>query len=570
MRTATTRPQPPRPLPPSVRALRRTLRGLPGKLYDVAYEPGLVVPAADGSALLTDHYLPARDRKQAPGDFPTVLIRSPYGRGFPWAPMFAVPLAEQGFHVVLQSCRGTGGSGGTFDLWRNETADGTATVAWLREQPWFTGVLGTTGPSYLGFTQWALALDPPPELRAMVVQEGLHDLHAYFRPGGTFALQNGLTSAMGLTCQHQGTLPFVRATARLQRRFPAAARTLPLGDAYVPALGTRVPFVDEALAHADPADPAWRGADAGAAAESASVPTCLISGWSDVALDQTLQQYERLRRAGCERALLIGPWTHHSLLQRGWPQVFAETLAWLRAHLCGDPSGLRPERVRVHEGGGSATGTWRDLADWPPAAPGRRWYPAADGTLSRADTGEAGAPFATYRYDPADPVPSTGGPLLDNTAGPRDQSALEARDDVLTFTTAPLREPLHVRGPVSVSLRAAADTGHADVFARLCDVDGQGRSVNICDGIVRLPPDTTEPADVTVAMSSTAHCFASGHRIRLQVSGGAHPRFARHTGTGDPLATATRLVPAEVTLHHPAALALPVTEDGESGDDGKA
>ncbi|MFE2225820.1 CocE/NonD family hydrolase [Streptomyces kronopolitis] len=525
------------------------MRNLPPKRYDVAREPGLVVPAADGSALLADHYFPL-----AGGDFPTVLARSPYGRGFPWAAMYGVHLAEQGFHVVLQSCRGSGGSGGESALWQHEAADGQATVAWLRQQPWFTGVLGTIGASYLGYTQWALALDPPPELRAMVVQIGLHDLHSFFHPGGAFALETALISTMGRLSQHRGLAESLRAGLRLRRHLPAVARTLPLAESYVPGLGGRVPFLEEAMAHPDPGDPHWQGADAGVAAQRLTVPTALISGWHDALLDQNLRQYARLRRAGCDTSLLIGPWTHSSALSG--PEALGASLAWLRAHLCDDPSGLHASRVRVHVGGRR---TWHDLPDWPPPGTDRRWYIGSGGTLHDRIPGDATAPLS-FRYDPADPTPSVGGPLLSPKAGSRDNTALEARDDVLTFTTAPLTEPLHVVGPVRAELRVAVDTGHADVFARLCEVDARGRSVNVCDGLQRLVLAGDGPAEVTVAMSATAHRFAAGHRIRLQISGGAHPRFARHTGTGEPPATATRLRPSEVSLFPGSALVLPLAD----------
>ncbi|UNO43727.1 CocE/NonD family hydrolase [Streptomyces sp. MST-110588] len=540
--------------------MRRSWKGLPPKLYDVGYEPALAVPAADGSPLLTDHYFPL-----AEGDFPTVLVRSPYGRKLPWAPMYGVLLAEQGFHVVLQSCRGTGGSGGTYALWEHEAADGLATVDWLRGRPWFTGVLGTIGPSALAYVQWALAVDPPPELRAMVVQVSLHDIHGFFYPSGSFSLENSLIMTMGRVSSHRGAARLMWSALRLRRHLPKIARALPLGEAYVPGLGGRVPFLEEAMAHPDADDPHWRGADAGAAAGRSSVPTSLITGWYDVCLDQTLQQYDRLRRANCEAALLVGPWTHNSALAQGWPEVFADSLAWLRAHLCLDPSGLRESRVRVHLGGGRQT--WHDLPDWPSAATTeRRWYPGADGTLDDRAPQDAAAALPSFRYDPADPTPSVGGPLLSDKSGPRDNTALEARDDVLTFTGAPLAEPLCVIGPVGVELRVSTDTGHADVFARLCDVDRSGRSVNVCDGLWRLrpaggdPAAAADPVDVTVPMSATAHCFPAGHRIRLQISGGAHPRFARNTGTGEPMATATRLVATKVSLHHPSALVLPVAE----------
>ncbi|XCM83609.1 CocE/NonD family hydrolase [Kitasatospora sp. HUAS MG31] len=312
------------------------------------------------------------------------------------------------------------------------------------------------------------------------------------------------------------------------------------------------------MAHPDPEDAHWHGVDAGHAADGLTVPTALIGGWQDVNLDQTLRQYARLRRSGCETALLVGPWTHQSALQQGWPEVFTESLAWLRAHLCDDRSGLRPTPVRVHLGDREGR---LDLPDWPPAHRSRPWYAAADGTLTTRPPADTDPPL-TFRYDPADPTPSLGGPLVSGRAR-TDNRPLEARDDVLTFTTDPLPEPVTIAGAVDAVLRIGTDTGHADVFARLCDVDPRNRSTNVCDGLRRLHlpeggPDT--PATVTVAMSSTAHRFPAGHRIRLQISGGAHPRFARHTGTGEPAATTTRLAPVRISLHHPSALALPVVE----------
>ncbi|MER7398285.1 CocE/NonD family hydrolase [Streptomyces sp. NPDC000151] len=527
--------------------MRATWRGLPAKRHEIGWEPGLVVPAADGSPLLTDHYFP-----RAAGDFPTLLVRSPYGRGLPWSPMYGMLFAEQGFHVVLQSCRGTGGSGGRFDPWRDEAADGRATVAWLRRQPWFTGTLGTVGPSYLGYVQWALALDPPPELKAMVVQAGLHDPHAFFHAGGAFHLENALAVGAGMTYQHRGTVPLVRAMLRLKRRLREITTALPLRKAYVPALGD-VPWLDDAMTHPDADDPHWHGTSAAAAAERSSVPTALTTGWHDALADQTFAQYHRLRRAGCATALLVGPWTHTSAMQQGWPEVFAESLGWLRAHLCGDSEGLRPTPVRVHVGG---EGAWRDLDDWPPAPATTAWFPAAHGTLTRQPPTDS-APLASVRYDPADPTPSVGGPLLSPGAGPRDNGALEAREDVLTFTGPPLTEPVDVLGPVSARLRISTDTGHADVFARLCDVDARDRSTNVCDGLVRLRADGQAPSAVTVAMSSTAHRFAAGHRIRLQLSGGAHPRYARNPGTGESPAEATALVPARITVHAGSVVMLP-------------
>ncbi|MEU3355074.1 CocE/NonD family hydrolase [Streptomyces sp. NPDC037389] len=529
--------------------MRATSRRLPAGRYRAGWEPGLVVPAADGSPLLTDHYFP-----RAEGDFPTVLVRSPYGRGLPWSSLYGVPLAEQGFHVVIQSCRGTGGSGGRFHLWRNEAADGLATVAWLRERPWFDGTLGTVGPSYLGYTQWALALDPPPELKAMVVQSGLHDPHAYFHAHGALHLENALITCLGMTHQHRGPVPFVKAVLRLQRHTRRVTTAQPLRGAYIPALGDEASWLDDALTHPDADDPYWSGARLGEVLDRLSVPTGLIAGWHDVLADQSFEQYARLRRAGCETALLVGPWTHNSAFRQGWTEVFTETLAWLRAHLCADRSGLRPAPVRVHVGGEDA---WRDLDAWPPSTAAASWFPSPGGRLiGRAPTDSA--PLASFRYDPAAPTPSLGGPLLSPTAGPRDNGALEARDDVLTFTGPPLTEPLDVLGPVSARLTVSSDTGHTVVFTRLCDVDAQGRSVNVCDGVARIRTTGHTSAEVTVPMSATAHRFPAGHRLRWQIGAGAHPRYARDPGTGESPLDASVFVPVVVTLHTDSALTLPL------------
>ncbi|MFF4603674.1 CocE/NonD family hydrolase [Streptomyces sp. NPDC001339] len=566
-----------RKLPLVARMMRASWRRMPVKRHDAGWEPGLVVPAADGSPLVTDHYFP-----RAEGDFPTLLVRSPYGRGLPWSPMYGVLFAEQGFHVVLQSCRGTGGSGGRFEPWRNEPADGRATVSWLREQPWFNGTLATIGPSYLGYAQWALALDPPPELKAMVIQVGLHDPHAFFHAGGVLHLENALASAAGMTYQSRGTASLVRAMLRLKRRLGEIAVAQPLRGSYVSAIGEEMAWLDDVLTCSDADDPYWHGIDLGEAADRLRVPTGLITGWHDALVDQTLQQYGRLRRAGCETALLVGPWTHTSAFQQGWPEVVAESLAWLRAHLCADPSGLRPTRARVHVGGENA---WRDLDDWPLSPATTAWFPTSDGHLvPQPPTGSApqsptgSTPLASFRYDPADPTPSVGGPLLSHAAGPRDNSALEARNDVLTFTGPPLAEPLDVLGPVSARLILSTDTGYTDVVTRLCDVDPQGRSTNVCEGPARLRTTgiagiagitgvtgttgiagTTgqAPTELTVPMSSTAHRFRVGHRIRWQVSAGAHPRYARNPGTGESPLDATHFTPVRVTLHTDSALLLP-------------
>jgi hypothetical protein len=515
----------------------------------------------------TDHYIPLTD-----GPCPTLLVRSPYGRGFPWDSVYGAQFAAQGFHVLIQSCRGTGGSGGTFDPWRQERADGAATVAWLRQQDWFTGALGTIGTSYLGYTAWALAAGSPPELR-VIVADGSVAPHGFFYPGGAFVLQNALVGAYGMLFTDRGPTTAARALLRLRRHQRRVATVLPLTDAYPAALGGRSGLFEQWLADPDPAGPYWSGLDLGTATAGVTASVSLLSSWNDAQLDQTLEQYRRLREAGRDARLIVGPWDHTSIFDKGWPVVFPRALGDLRARVSGKPgnepasetASLADAAVRVWVGG---SGQWRDLPEWPPSRVRTQlWYLGADGALGDQLPTPAGS--SSLHYDPSDPTPAVGGPVLSGPTGSVDNGRLEARLDVLTFTSAPLPEALEILGPVSVRLRIRASIPYHDMFARLCDVDPDAGSRNICDGVIRNQPDTDTDgtaagadAAITVPMSATAYRFDAGHRIRLQVSGGAHPRYARNTGTAEPLAAATRLVPADIQIRHeadaPCALSLPV------------
>jgi putative CocE/NonD family hydrolase len=537
-------------------------RQLPEAVCDVAVERNIEVPAGDGVTLLTDHYIPLLD-----GPRPTLLVRTPYGRGFPWDYVYGALFARQGFHVVLQSCRGTAGSGGERDHLGagTEAADGQAAVAWLRRQDWFTGALGTVGASYLGFTQWALATDPPPELGAMVIQVSSDDFQTFVYPGGAFALEAMLVATAAYLSMDRGFAKFVRAMLRMVRHYRRAERTLPLIDAYPAVLGQRAGFFEEWLYHPEAADPFWDSRRA-TAVPALIPPTHLLTGWWDECLDPTLGLYRRLREGGREVRLVVGPWNHASGFSSDMPVVLGEALGWLRGHLDGDRAGLQRSPVRVHVGEIGGRGGWRDLPGWPP--PGARqqqWHLHGDGTLAAGP--DARAAVSSLHYDPAAPTPSVGGPTMNSrTMGPQRNNKLEARPDVLVFTGPVLSEPVEVIGPVSIRLRVRASGPHFDVFARLCDVDPRGRSWNICDGLVRLGgggqgtgPGTSDGGpgdggwlDVMVPMSATAHRFGAGHRLRVQISGGAHPRFMRNTGTGDPLATATRLVPVDIEIGHGA------------------
>jgi putative CocE/NonD family hydrolase len=492
------------------------------------------VPAADGVPLMTDHYAPVTDEP-----CPTVMVRAPYVRiGFPFNYLYGVLFAEQGFHVVLQSSRGTGGSGGEFDPWHSEGDDGQATVAWLREQEWFNGELHTVGASYMTYTQWALAADPPPEWRGAVMQVGHTDPHDFFWRGGGFGYERALVGGVSLFTQNMTGKDYFRAILRLRRQLNRVTRGVPLLDVYPRAYGGRRPILEQWLGH--PEKEFWHSSDLTPLADKLAVPVSLSTGWWDLSPEQVIEHYTRLRAAGHDPDLLIGPWTHTSALEDGWAELFAQAMRRLR----GERS---PYQVRVFVGG---AGEWRDLPSWPP--PGvqeRRWF-LGDGTL-RDEESTGGTSF---RYDPSDPTPSIGGRLQSPTQGQRDDAELEKRADVVVFTSPELLTAVEIMGAVRAEFDASTTAASGDLFARLCDVDPTGKSINICDGLTRF----ADAGRVVVDLGPAGHRFRPGHRIRLVVAGGAHPRVLRNYGTGEPPGPATRMVPTDTTVGHTSSLVLPV------------
>lgn len=516
----------------------------PAQSTDVIVQRDLRVPMPDGVTLLADRYAP-------PGveAAPLVLVRSPYGRRFIWGMLFGRLLAERGFQAVVQSCRGTFGSGGSYDPFAGERADGLATVAWLREQPWYPGSFATAGPSYLGFTQWAIAGVAGDEHRGMATQVTTASLHHMIYTGVSMSWATMLRWMQDMERQQGrfGLLRRIGAARRLRR----AQHTLPLTEADRVATGHRVEYFQQWLANPGIDDAYWRERGYADDVAQVTVPVSMVGGWHDFMLPWQLRDYEVLRDAGRAPQLTIGPWMHaDDGAIKGW---LADTLPFLSAALTGAQGRALPVRIFV-----TGAQEWRDEPRWPPAGASQPWYLQSNGRLAVDLPGES-APDG-HRYDPAHPTPSIGGPVeLDGR--PRvDNRRLEARADVLTYTSEPLSSPLEVIGVPSVELFIESTTGHFDVFARLCDVGPDGESVNICDALRRIEPGHTGP--VHFELWPTAHRFVPGHRLRLQFSGGAFPRYPRNTGSGEPFDSATRLVVSERHVYHdPArrsALRLPV------------
>ncbi len=546
-----------------MRRLGVTALGLRNGPHRVAVERDLAVPAADGVVLLADRYRPVGLERP-----PTVLVRSPYGRRGPFGLMCGQAFASHGFQAVVQSVRGGFGSGGVFEA-LDEREDGLATIAWLKEQPWFGGTFAMHGPSYLGYVQWAVAAEAGPELRALSMQVTASSFRDAINVGGTFALESTLIW-VDLTSRMKGPLSGVTTGILSPRRARRAALSgRPLSELDQVATGAQQRFFQDLLVHG-PDTPFWDKRDFSPTVSRVSAPVNMTGGWYDIFLPWQMKDYAALRAAGHRPHLTIGPWTHAD--QRMMRDSVGEAVTWFRAHLLDDPSGLREQPVRLFVTG---AGEWRDYPDWPvPGMAEERWHLAPGGGL-RPDAPPESPPDR-YRYDPEHPTPFLGGPtLLGDTRPSTDQRRLERRRDVLVYTSDVLTEDVEVIGPVSADLHVRSDREHTDFVVRLCDVAPDGESLNLCEGMRRLVPGGTDEGPdgvrhVAVELWPCGHRFRAGHRIRVQVASGAYPRVARNPGTGEPIGTATRTLTASQEVFHdparPSAIVLPVVRAAERRD----
>jgi len=426
---------------------------------------------SDGVTLLADRYAPA-----GVPHAPTILVRTPYGRRGVQGMMNGLPFAYFGFQVLVQSARGTFGSGGVFDPLGDERSDGLDTVRWLREQEWFNGSFATYGPSYLGYSAWSIAAEAGPELKAMSIQIAASSFRDAAYVGGSFALESVLTWA-DLTARQEGRLGMVQGPLLSRRRAVRAARSgKPLTELDVLANGAQMRFFQDLLANDAPGSTYWTKRDFTAAVGEVAAPVTLLGGWYDIFLPWMVKDYLAMRAAGRRPYLTIGPWWHAD--PRHFLPATRESLAWFRAYLMNDFRRVRANPVKVYVTG---AGEWREFGDWPiPGARTERWHLqpgyglGADGPIESAPS--------TYRYDPKDPTPALGGPSLLGNCKPVDNRKLEVRPDVLVFSSQVLRDDVDVIGPVGAELFVRSDRAHTDFVVRLCDVAPDGTSLNVCEG----------------------------------------------------------------------------------------
>lgn len=539
----------------------------------IIIEQNIMVAMRDGVRLATDIYRPTEE-----GHWPVLLTRVPYNKDLRMPPPFEEKrvfleknlnverAVEAGYVVVAQDIRGCYASEGSFFPLSDEDAtDGADTIAWLAHQPWSNGRVGMFGVSYQGYTQWQAAREHPKALQAIIPTQCLS-----FPPyqGGAFLLNPILETVLGQfvpevlrrnIAQGQATIAELEEVVQAHRAMPVQYQHLPLVTQ--PLLEKRAPYYFDWLKHPT-LDTYWQAMTVKQTVEP-RVPTLIIAGWYDFFLTQNLEQYQRLKQkmSKCMLHLVIGPWAHGTFQGQQWDEASGGRerlvelqLRWFDHWLREIDNGIEQEKpVSIFVMGSN---TWRQEEDWPLLNTRYRPYylhsdghansASGDGVLSTV--GPEKEPEDIYCSDPHDPIPTVGGVILMEGArnGPCDQSQIEARQDVLCYTTSPLEQPVEVTGPIELILYASSSACDTDFTAKLVDVFPNGRAQNLVDGVLRVRyresftrPTLMEPGYVYklhIVVGATSNVFLAGHCIRLEIASSNFPRFDRNSNTGGTIA----------------------------------
>jgi len=545
---------------------------------DIVVKLDVKVPMRDGIQLSTNIFLPNEE-----GSFPTILVRTPYGngdanKGTPRA------YAQAGYAYVIQDTRGRFESQGIFNPHMDEAQDGYDTQEWISKQAWCNGKIGTTGPSYVGFTQWISAPLGSPAVKAMFPMLTCTDIHddLIYASG---ALQ--LSLAIGW-----GAMVTVQPGENLAKiNFQELYGYLPL-TGYPKILGREISFYNDWLAHPD-YDDYWLSETVGNKFNHINVPIYNWSNWYDIFAKSTTENFHRMREeAPTEEArrsqkLLMGGGAHGIPVQKVGERDFGENAKidigtierrWFDRWLKDERNGIMEEApVKIFVMG---INQWRDEQEWPLARTRyTRYYLHSNGkanTLHGDGVLDVESPrdetSDIFKYDPNDPVPTNGGSNLTLPAGPFDQRKIEERSDILVYTTTPLKEPVEVTGPIHLILYASSSASDTDFTAKLVDVCPDGTAWNLTDGIIRARyrnssknPELIVPGKIyryDIDLWVTSNVFLKDHCIRLEISSSNFPRFDRNPNTGHPFGKDAEVITAEQTVYHnweyPSYIVLPI------------
>ena len=531
------------------------------------------VPMRDGVRLATNVFRPAGG-----GRWPTLLIRTPYGKGADITPHYK-SFVDHGYAMVIQDVRGRHDSEGVFRVYDQEGPDGEDTLNWISRQPWSDGKVGMFGGSYLGVVQWQLAIRNPPQLKAIFPAVSGYDeyLDRFYSRGGAFKLAHRLW----------WIAENVR-DANLQPVFDDVIRHVPLRTSDRVAAGRAVDWYQQAIDHPS-FDAFWKGISVKEKIENVHVPVFAVGGWYDNYAQSDLEAFVELRRLGRAAHVLIGPWPHNSADRFANVDYGPDAsiplrklqFDWFDHWLKGKDTiaGLAPALYFT-----MGENQWHEASAWPPR--GTRAVPLylhskghangldGDGALSARRKRSSGSD--EFVYDPRNPVPTRGGAVCCNfkvfPAGPFDQRPVERRPDVLVYTGDVLKTDLEVTGVVKVQLYVSTSATDTDFTAKLVDVYPDGTAMGVTDGILRLryrnsleKPELVKAGEVhsiTVDAGVTSQVFRKGHRVRLEISSSNFPRFDRNPNTGRPIADEPNLRSARQTVYtgglRPSVLLLPV------------
>ncbi len=541
--------------------------------YTVKEELDVKVSMRDGVRLSSNIYRP-----DTTGEFPALLMRTPYGNGGT-GNRDAHFFAKRGYAVVIQDTRGIGDSEGIFNANQSEAFDGYDTQQWIGKQPWCNGKIGTYGGSYVGFTQWMPAPLQSPYLVTMIPAVTFSDLHDVVYQNGAFRLD------LFTPWSFEMTKPYSVSRSFITDKRDSILMTLPLIE-QDRAMGWRISFLRDWLSHPEN-DCYWDQTSVGDNYSKINASVYNIGGWYDILLEGTINNYLKMTAPGIEpeirkkQKLLIGPWVHSmgkrkvGELDFGEEALFNSTpfrLRWFDSQLKGMENGVVEEpSVKIFVMGENR---WRYENEWPLSRTDyQKYYFHSQGdanTLNgdgRLDSRRSKKRSSDqYVYGPEDPVPTIG------TMGPYDQRQVEQREDVLVYTTRPLKNDLEVTGPVRAVVYASSSAVNTDFTAKLVDVYPDGRAIRICEGIIRadhrdpdVPPSNIVPGKIyeyNIDLWATSNVFMEGHQIRVEISSSNFPRFDRNLNTGKYFATDTTMVNAEQAIYHspeyPSCIILPV------------
>ena len=561
--------------------------------YAVTFERSVPLKLHDGVVLRADIYRP-----QADGQFPVLLERTPYDKSN--GTSFGLKAAARGYIVVIQDVRGRYTSEGEWYPFLHESADGYETVEWAAALPGSNGKVGMFSGSYVGATQMLAAIAHPPHLAGIcpvVTASNYHDGWTY--QGGAFEqwFNESWTSGLAqntLTREVQKDTNAVPGTARL----PLAGYPLfNFSELRISDLtASLAPYFLDWLAHPN-YDDYWKRWSIEDHYADITVPVLSIAAWYDIFQGGSIRNYMGLKEHAASEAARKG---QHLLVTIGghagsgrkigdadFGEAAAEydeneiTLNWYDYLFKGVQNEFAQKPVKIFVMG---VNQWRQEDDWPLArAHSTKYFLHSQGaanSLRGNGTLSSAAPAAEspdhYVYDPANPAPTIGGPLCCDGAhlrpGPRDQRPVEARDDVLVYSTPAFSKDVEVTGPISVELYAQSSAVDTDFTGKLVDVGPDGFARNLTEGIIRAryrnsqeKPEMLNPGQVykfTIDLWSTSNVFLKGHSLRLEISSSNFPRFDRNLNTGAEPEFADKSASATNTIYHdaqhPSVLIVPV------------